>query len=133
LDCIKIKREERIRAIRLAKSAAGVALESDIQKQITNGISSSSTVKTFTPGESVDGTTVLTLFSVEEKEAIRNLLANAESVQQVEEIESAVRKGILPDQIRIQQEQQKQKRLNGNDENTSNGIDPPASKRLKVT
>jgi hypothetical protein len=88
----------------LANSAAGAALESDLQ-----------TVKTFTPGESEDGATVLTIFTGAEKEAIRNLLANAASVQEVEEIENSVKRGILPEQLRQQ-----------------NGEEPLASKRQKV-
>jgi hypothetical protein len=71
------------------------------------------------------------LFTTEEKEAIRNLLTNAESVQEIEEIENAVRKGLLPDKLRLQQQQQK--RLNGNGEDTSNDdMHQPATKRLKV-
>ena len=79
----------------MANSAAGAALESDLQKQQT-------AVKTFTPGESEDGATVVTLFTAAEKAAIRNLLANAESVQEVEEIENSVKRGILPEQLRQQ-------------------------------
>jgi hypothetical protein len=91
LDYVKIKRAERLQAERLANSAAGAALESDVQQQ----------VKTFTPGESQDGTTMVTLFSAAEKEAIRNLLANATSVEQVEAIENSVQRGILPEQLRL--------------------------------
>jgi hypothetical protein len=93
LDYVKVKRAERLQAERLANSAAGAALESDVQQQ---------QVKTFTPGESEDGTTVVTLFSAAEKEAIRNLLANATSVEQVEAIENSVQRGILPEQLRQQ-------------------------------
>lgn len=95
LDFAKIKKAERVQAARLANSAAGAALESDLQKQQT-------AVKTFTPGESEDGATVVTLFTAAEKAAIRNLLANAESVQEVEEIENSVKRGILPEQLRQQ-------------------------------
>ena len=100
LDCITIKREERVRATKFAKSATGAALESDVHQQST----ATTSVKTFTPGESADGTTVVTLFSSEEKEAIRNLLANAGSIQEVEEIENAVRKGMLPDQLVLREQ-----------------------------
>jgi hypothetical protein len=98
-------------------STAGASLERDIQQLAAMASSSSAPIKTFTPGESEDGTAVLTLFSVEEKEAIRNLLANAESVQEVEEIENAVRRGVLPEKLRS----------NGDKE-----TQPHASKRLKV-
>lgn len=93
----------------------------------------------------------MTLFSSEEKEAIRNLLANAGSIQEVEEIENAVRKGVLPDQLinRQQQQQQQpppppepalpQKRTNhdttSNEDANDNNQDTTesANKRLKVT
>jgi hypothetical protein len=35
-------------------------------------------------------------FTAEQKDKIRDLLAKASSVQEVEEIESAVRRGVLP-------------------------------------
>ena len=92
MDCTKIKRAERQRATRLFQSAAGAALENDVQQM--------SDVKTFTPGESTDGTAVLTLFTVEEREAIRLLLINAASVQEVDAIENSVKRGILPEQLR---------------------------------
>ena len=90
LDFAKVKKNERDQAARLANSAAGAALESDLQ---------SATVKTFTPGESEDGASVVTLFTVAEKEAIRNLLSNAVSMKEVEEIENAVKRGVLPQQL----------------------------------
>jgi hypothetical protein len=139
-----VKREERVRATKFAKSVTGAALESDVQQQ---SATSSTTVKTFTPGESADGTTVVTLFSSEEKEAIRNLLANAGSIQEVEEIENAVRKGVLPDQL-LRREQPlpptlpetalPQKRSNAEsseDDVNGNSSDMTiaAQKRLKVT
>jgi predicted DNA-binding protein (UPF0251 family) len=105
LDCTKIKRTERQRATRLFQSAAGAALENDVQQQI------SSDVKTFTPGESTDGMTVLTLFTVEEREAIRLLLANATSVQEVEAIENSVQRGVLPELLRSNTQEPANKRL----------------------
>lgn len=59
-------------------------------------------MKTFTPGESQDGATVVTVFTADEKEAIRDLLANAGSVQEVEDIENAVKRGVLPEHLRQQ-------------------------------
>lgn len=93
-----MKRTERQRATRLFQSAAGAALEQDV-KTFTPGESA------FTPGESA--------FTAEERDAIRQLLANAASVQEVEVIENAVQRGVLPEQLRS---------------NTT----PPANKRLKV-
>lgn len=115
LDFQKIKKAERAQALRLVQSAAGAALVSDVQQQQLNG-NSDGIVKTFTPGESMDGSTVVTLFSAAEKEAIRNLLANAASMMEVEAIENAVKRGILPDQLR----------------EVANGDESVARKRLKV-
>lgn len=137
-----MKREERVRATKFAKSATGAALQSDVEQQ-----SASTTVKTFTPGESADGTTVVTLFSSEEKEAIRSLLANAGSMQEVEEIENAVQKGILPEQLVTRHQlpppptqvppPPPQKRSNNEtsngDANGNHDATEPASKRLKGT
>ena len=139
LDYIKVKREERVRATKFAKSSTGAALASDVQQQ-EHALSSTS-VKTFTPGESTDGTTVVTLFSAEEKEAIRNLLANAGSIQEVEAIENAVQKGILPDQLLVLQQQQAppqlQKRTNSESNNgdvdDNHEMTEPAQKRFKGT
>ena len=133
-----------MRATKFAKSATGAALQSDVEQQ-----SASTTVKTFTPGESADGTTVVTLFSSEEKEAIRSLLANAGSMQEVEEIENAVQKGILPEQLVTRRQlpppppppqvppPPPQKRSNNEtsngDANGNHDATEPASKRLKGT
>jgi U2 small nuclear ribonucleoprotein A' len=88
LDFVKIKPAERDRAQRLANSAAGAALESDVQ---------SDRAKTFEPGEGMGGKSfVAANFTAEQKDRIRELLAKASSVQEVEEIESAVRRGVLP-------------------------------------
>ena len=69
-------------------------------------------VKTFVPGESIEPR----LFSAQEKEGIRQLLAQAATVQEVQEIENAVQRGVLPPQLQQQQEQEQ----------------PPAAKRQKV-
>ena len=142
LDCMKIKREERIRANKFASSVAGATLERDVQQQMisttttTNSSlrsassSNDETIKTFTPGESTDGATVVTLFTMEEKELIRQLLENATSAQEIEEIEHSIRRGILPEKIRLQQQQQQQSSsITTTDKET---ITPPASKRLKI-
>ena len=84
LDYSKIKPSERATAARWAQSAAGAALQEDV-------------VKTFVPGEDIEQR----MFSAEEKEKIRQLLANAATVQEVEEIENAVQRGMLPPQLAL--------------------------------
>lgn len=84
LDYSKIKPAERATAARWAQSAAGAALQEDV-------------VKTFVPGEDIEQR----MFSAEEKEKIRQLLANAATVQEVEEIENAVQRGMLPPQLAL--------------------------------
>jgi hypothetical protein len=108
LDYLKVKPSEKETAARLARSAAGAALESDVeQERFSNGGNYDGEAKTFIPGEGLplDDSNVLkpvvtTAFTVEQKQQIRDLLANASSVKEVEEIESAVRKGILPDRLK---------------------------------
>lgn len=92
LDFTRIRKSERETAQRWALSAAGAALESDLlqQQQQSGGTSNPNTADGF----------VVTSFSAAEKEQIRNLLANAASVEEVEAIEASVRKGVLPDQLR---------------------------------
>jgi U2 small nuclear ribonucleoprotein A' len=93
LDYQKIKPTEREMAERFARSAAGAALERDIHLQ------------TFVPGEGLEPTSVvITDFTPEQKESIRELLLRATSVQEIEEIEASVRKGILPPQLQTQLE-----------------------------
>jgi hypothetical protein len=91
LDYQKISPSERATAERFARSAAGAALERDI-------------VQTFVPGEGLEhtnssGVVIITDFTPEQKESIRDLLLHATSVQEIEEIEASVRKGILPPQL----------------------------------
>jgi len=62
-------------------------------------------VKTFTPGESIEHR----MFSDKEKEGIRNLLANAATAQEVEEIENAVQRGVLPPQLQQEPAAKRQK------------------------
>lgn len=113
LDFAKVKPAERDRAQRLAQSAAGAALYSDVQaearqRRAANG--TGATAKTFEPGD-VDDTTggrsfVTANFTTEQKEQIRLLLINATSAKEVEEIESSVRRGVLPAALQQAQEQQ---------------------------
>jgi len=102
LDYARIKPAERDRATRLANSAAGAALESDVASERMSN--NTSTSKSFVPGEAVDingdssggKSFVAVNFTTEQKDRIRELLANATSVQEVEEMENAVRRGVLP-------------------------------------
>lgn len=105
LDFTKVKQTERDRAERLATSAAGAALQGDIQQEAA---------KTFMPGESLDeAKAVMISYTAEQKEAIRQLLANASSAKELEEIEAAVRRGVLPEAL---QHGHKRKRENGGDQ-----------------
>jgi hypothetical protein len=92
LDFSKITKTERERAERLANSAAGAALEADIQGEEVSG-----GAKTFVPGEGKTAEeSFMTSFTPEEKEHIRQMVANAKSPAEIEEIERSVRRGILP-------------------------------------
>lgn len=91
LDFVKIKRGEREKAERLANSAAGAALESDAQKEAQN------TAKTFVPGEGESAEEAfVTNFTPEQKETIRQMVANAKSPAEIDEIERSVRRGVFP-------------------------------------
>mmetsp|Transcript_8416 Transcript_8416/g.20796 ORF Transcript_8416/g.20796 Transcript_8416/m.20796 type:complete len:294 (-) Transcript_8416:901-1782(-) len=90
LDHQRISQTERDRARRLAGSAAGAALESDVQDEAGQQ-------KTFTPGEGASAEESFVVnFTAEEKEQIRQMVANAESPAEIEEIERSVQRGILP-------------------------------------
>lgn len=90
LDHQKITQTERDRAKRLAGSAAGAALESDIQDEAGRQ-------KTFTPGEGASAEESFVVnFTAEEKEQIRQMVANAQSPEEIEEIERSVQRGVLP-------------------------------------
>ncbi|CAJ1963021.1 unnamed protein product [Cylindrotheca closterium] len=98
LDYTRITKTERERADRLANSAAGAALESDVQSEAKNGVSGSSTAtKTFVPGEGESAKeSFVTSFTKEQKEEIRDLVANASSPAEIDEIERSVKRGIFP-------------------------------------
>lgn len=116
LDYQKISKTERDRAERLAKSAAGAALEADVQ-----GEEPSTTSKTFIPGEGLSAeASFTTSFTSEEKEQIRALVANASNPAEIEEIEQSVQRGILPPQLL-----QQRKRAAENGDVVS---DPPTKK-----
>jgi hypothetical protein len=96
LDYTKITKTERERAERLANSAAGAALESDVQAEANNNNDTNNT-KTFVPGEGTSAKeTFVTSFTKEQKEQIREMVANAKSPAEIEEIERSVKRGIFP-------------------------------------
>ena len=91
LDFAKITKSERERAERLASSAAGAALESDVQMEARSAI------KTFIPGEGESAEeNFVTNFTPQQKEAIRQMVANAKSPAEIDEIERSVRRGVFP-------------------------------------
>eukprot|EP00980_Cylindrotheca_fusiformis_P001754 scaffold405_cov132-Cylindrotheca_fusiformis.AAC.6 len=95
LDYTRITKTERERAERLANSAAGAALESDVKAEgnSTNG----GTTKTFVPGEGTSAKeTFVTSFTKEQKEEIRQMVDNARSPAEIEEIERSVKRGVFP-------------------------------------
>lgn len=88
LDYVKITQSERDKAQRLAKSAAGAALEQDVQKEEAN---------TFIPGQGKTAQeSFATSFTAQQKEQIKQMVANAKSPQEIEEIELSVQRGIFP-------------------------------------
>jgi hypothetical protein len=94
LDYTKITKTERERAERLANSAAGAALESDVQAEANDDTNNT---KTFVPGEGTSAKeTFVTSFTKEQKEQIREMVANAKSPTEIEEIERSVKRGIFP-------------------------------------
>jgi len=96
LDYIKISKSERQKAQRLAKSAAGAALESDVQGEAREAAKNG--VKTFEPGEGGSAEeSFVTNFTQEQKDQIRQMVANASSASQIEDIENSVKQGIFPE------------------------------------
>mmetsp|Transcript_10604 Transcript_10604/g.15607 ORF Transcript_10604/g.15607 Transcript_10604/m.15607 type:complete len:262 (+) Transcript_10604:183-968(+) len=89
LDMQRISRSERDKAQRLARSAAGAAMESDVQLEKQQEQKS----KTFTPGEEKP------IFTKEQKQQLRDMVAAAKTPQEIEEIESMAQKGIFPSHL----------------------------------
>lgn len=90
LDHQRITQTEKDRARRLASSAAGVALESDVQGEAGRQ-------KTFSPGGGESAEESFTInFTSEEKGQIRQMIANASSPTEIDEIERSVKRGIFP-------------------------------------
>lgn len=114
LDFQKVKQSERDRAQRLASSAAGAAMEADARLEAraaataaasddgalssaayTNGENGAS--NTFEPGEGKSAEeSFATQFTVEEKAKIRDMVANAASAEEIDRIESLVKRGVFP-------------------------------------
>lgn len=100
LDFVKVKEAEREKAKRLAMSAAGAALESDVRLEARNAAAASSRAsgtKTFVPGEGRSAEeSFTTQFTKEQKEQIRKMVAEASSPEEIERIEASVKRGVLP-------------------------------------
>uniref|UniRef100_A0A7S1ZH85 U2A'/phosphoprotein 32 family A C-terminal domain-containing protein n=1 Tax=Trieres chinensis TaxID=1514140 RepID=A0A7S1ZH85_TRICV len=117
LDYARVTKAERDRADRLSRSAAGAALESDVRAEAradarrnakNNGRGGtedeSGGVKTFEPGVGPmgdDGTgagagVMAKAFTAAQREAIRKMVENAASPEEIERIEGCVRRGVFP-------------------------------------
>jgi hypothetical protein len=125
LDYTRITKTERERAERLANSAAGAALQSDVQSEAKNGSTSTTTTKTFVPGEGESAKeSFVTSFTKEQKEEIRELVANARSPAEIDEIERSVKRGIFPSFAR--------KRTLASDETTEDEAAAESNKKSRV-
>ena len=109
-----MKQPERDRARRLATSAAGAALEGDVRieareaarahdesdrKGVEGGRSAA--IKTFEPGEDLSGgvgapLALAGVFTSAQRERIRSMVSEAGSPEEIEKIESCVRRGVFP-------------------------------------
>lgn len=86
MDFQKVTNSNRRQAERLATSAAGAALEKNVEQE-----------KTFVPGERKSAQeSFATSFTKEQKEQIRQMVANASTPAEIEEIELSVQRGIFP-------------------------------------
>jgi len=89
---MKIKDEERERAKRLAKSAAGATLEGDIQLEAREAAT-----KTFIPGEGQSTKEAfITNFTPEQKMMIKQIIADAKNPADIEYIKNCVTRGEFP-------------------------------------
>lgn len=97
LDFKKVKQAERDRAKRLSQSAAGAALEGDVQLEARQSKDTTTTEPTFHPGEGNSAQeSFVTQFTSQQKMNIRAMIANATSPAEIERIEASVKKGIYP-------------------------------------
>lgn len=110
LDFQKVKQSERERARRLASSAAGAAMEADARlegRAVSAASSSESTNDTAffsstyangeneTKGKSAEEL-FATQFTMQEKSKIREMIANAVRAEEIDRIESLMKRGIFP-------------------------------------
>ena len=132
LDYARITKTERERAERLANSAAGAALESDVQAEAktigAGGISGSSissssgATKTFVPGEGESAKeSFVVSFTKEQKQEIRELVANAKSPAEIDEIERSVKRGIFPSFARKRRLEEEEKEDQAKEPSNSEG------------
>ena len=92
---MKIKDAEREKANRLAKSAAGAALEGDVQMEAREA-----TTKTFTPGEGQSTKEAfITNFSPEQKLKIKQMITSAKNPADIEYIKNCVTRGEFPSSL----------------------------------
>ena len=113
LDFQKVKQSERERAQRLVSSAAGAAMEADAKLEARAAALSVSTdlaalsssvhahgeneTNTFEPGQGKSAKeSFVTQFTMDEKSKIREMVANAASAEEIDHIESLVKRGIFP-------------------------------------
>jgi len=100
LDFTKIKQSERDKAKRLSLSAAGAALESDVQMEAREAAIptvSMNDVNTFVPGGgNSTKESFLTNFTPQQKNQIHQMITNAKSPSEVERIEFYVKRGQFP-------------------------------------
>ena len=76
-------------------SAAGAALEGDVQ---TEARDAKSNAKTFNPGEGKSAKeSFVANFTPEQKAQIKEMIANAPSPAEIERIEESVKRGVFPD------------------------------------
>ena len=117
LDFQKVKQSERERAERLATSAAGAAMEADARLEARAAAATAASsaddtalasgayatangengTNTFEPGEGKSAEeSFATQFTAEEKAMIRDMVGNAASAEEIDRIESLVKRGIFP-------------------------------------
>lgn len=105
-------------------------MESDIQDEAGKQ-------KTFTPGEGASAEESFVVnFTAEEKEQIRQMVANAKSPEEIEEIERSVQRGVLPKQTITNSEGGTNNKNDANDRkrpNTDDGTNGSREKKIKST
>lgn len=135
LDFARVTKTERERAERLAKSAAGAALEADLQVEQQQQHSGT---KTFVPGEGQSAQeSFKASFTPEEKAQIRELVVNAANPAEIEEIERYVQRGILPPQLSSANRKRpppttSTEQPTENNNNSDHDQQPPSNKKARV-